>query len=249
MSGNGFREDELVSRRMKVGNEWQTRIFPVVGGRLRIIHETSSRLSIATEILKLEPDFAVVRATMESEKGKFCGTGTASTQRDARLADSLVELAETRSIARALRFGGIGVEFTSAEEVSHVATVEAAIDQTTSKGRVAPFSEGNGNGNGETKTQGGAHYGDRSRASSDALDPSTAGNGRSKPQSCGIEKPRANGAATTAQVRALYALTKRANYTAQDVESLLRPLDVSAFQELSREDASRLITYLQTEAA
>ena len=63
----------------------------------------------------------VIRAAVESQRGKFNGTGTASAQRDARLADSLVELAETRAIARALRFGGIGVEYTGAEEVSHVA--------------------------------------------------------------------------------------------------------------------------------
>ena len=31
-----FREDELVTRRMKVNGEWQTRTFPVVGGRLRL---------------------------------------------------------------------------------------------------------------------------------------------------------------------------------------------------------------------
>ena len=38
--GNGqFREDELVSRRTKVDGEWQTRTFPVVGGRLRLAHE------------------------------------------------------------------------------------------------------------------------------------------------------------------------------------------------------------------
>ena len=50
------------------------------------------------------------------------GYGTANSQRDTRLAESLVELAETRSIARALRFAGFGLEFTGAEEVSHVAS-------------------------------------------------------------------------------------------------------------------------------
>jgi len=46
MSTNGFREDELVSRRVKVGNEWQTRTFPVVGGRLRLAHEQNDSLSL-----------------------------------------------------------------------------------------------------------------------------------------------------------------------------------------------------------
>ena len=124
-NGNGqFREDELVSRKVKVGQEWQTRVFPIIGGRLRILHESNESLSIQTEIVRLEPEFVVVQCRSREPKRKFNGTGTASGQRDARLADSLVELAETRAIARALRFGGIGVEYTGAEEVSHVAAAE-----------------------------------------------------------------------------------------------------------------------------
>lgn len=61
MSANGFREDELVSRKVKVGQEWQTRVFPIIGGRLRILHENNDRLSIQTEIVRLDTDFVVVR--------------------------------------------------------------------------------------------------------------------------------------------------------------------------------------------
>jgi hypothetical protein len=228
-NGNGqFREDELVSRKVKVGQEWQTRIFPIIGGRLRILHENNDHLSVQTEIVRLDNDFAVVKAAVESNKGKFNGTGTASSQRDARLADSLVELAETRAIARALRFGGIGVEYTSAEEVSHMAAAELEKGQSTNKEPASVFLEGNG----ESKTG--------TKASNDAIDKSQNG---SKPQSCG------NGKATTAQCRALYALTKRAQYTEADIASLLSPLNASTFQDLSRESASQLITYLQTEVA
>jgi hypothetical protein len=60
---------------------------------------------------------------------------------------------------------------------------------------------------------------------------------------CGIGK------ATQAQCRALYALTKIANYSDQDVDSLLGPLSASTFQDLSRESALQLITYLQTQVA
>ena len=226
MGTNGFREEELVSRRVKVGNEWQTKTFPIIGGRLRIVHETNSRLSIDTEVIKLEPDFAVVRATLESEKGKFSGTGTASAQRDARLADSLVELAETRAIARSLRFGGIGCEFTSAEEVSHVTAIEPEAERTPNKEPVPVSSGHNGKDKPEAKGQ--------------SAGPDESG---SKPQSCGI------GQATQAQVRALYALSKRANYTHEDIDSMLRPLNASTFDQLTRETASQLITYLQTEVA
>jgi hypothetical protein len=214
MSANGFREDELVSRKVKVGNEWQTRVFPIIGGRLRILHESNDHLSIQTEIVRLDNDFVVVRAAVESQWGKFNGTGTASGQRDARLADSLVELAETRAIARALRFGGIGVEYAGAEEVSHVAATETEREQTAKKPSERVFPQDNGEGKPEAKP---------------------TGNG--------------NGRATTAQCRALYALTKKARYTDEDVASLLGPLNASTFQELSRESASQLITSLQQEVA
>jgi hypothetical protein len=230
MSANGFREDELVSRKVKVGQEWQTRVFPVVGGRLRILHESSENLSIQTEIVRLEPDFVVVRAAVESQRGKFNGTGTASGQRDARLADSLVELAETRAIARALRFGGIGVEYTGAEEVSHVAGAEAEPKQSASKDPEKVFPEGNGNGKTGTK------------ASSDPVDPPAEGSVSRGPK-C------APGPATQAQVRALYALTKRARYAEEDITSMLAPFEVSRFEDLPREAASQLIGYIQQEIA
>jgi hypothetical protein len=230
-NGNGqFREDELVSRKVKVGQEWQTRVFPIIGGRLGILHESNDSLSIQTEIVKLDNDFAVVKATVESKKGKFNGTGTASSQRDARLADSLAELAETRAIARALRFGGIGVEYTSAEEVSHMATAEPDKEQTTDKEPASVFPKDNGNSKTGTK------------ASSDAIENQTRGNGPT-PKSCG------NGRATQAQVRPLFALSKRANYHDDDIAQILAPFDVSRFEDLPREAASKLIGSLQTEVA
>jgi hypothetical protein len=228
-NGNGqFLESELIHRKVKVGDEWLTRTFPVVGGRLRILHENNDHLGIQTEIIRLDNDFVVVKAAVESQRGKFNGTGTASGQRDAKLADSLVELAETRAIARALRFGGIGVEYTGAEEVSHVAAADAEKEQTGSKHPAQVFPEGNGNGKAETK------------ASSDAIDPGQNG---SKPQRCGI------GQATQAQCRALYALTKRAKYQETDIGEMLARFDVSRFEDLPREAASNLIGHLQQEVA
>jgi hypothetical protein len=226
-NGNGqFLESELIHRKVKVGNEWQTRTFPVVGGRLRILHENNDSLSIQTEIIRLENDFAVVKAAVESQRGKFNGTGTASGQRDAKLADSLVELAETRAIARALRFGGIGVEYCGAEEISHITAPEPEQEQTGGKASAPVFPEDNGNGKREAKAPGGA--------------PAETG---SKPKSGGI------GQATQAQCRALYALTKRANYQEADIGEMLARFEVSRFEELSRESASYLIGHLQQEVA
>lgn len=228
MAANGFREEELVSRRVKVGNEWQTKVFPIIAGRLRLAHEENGALSLQTEMVSWDGQYAVFKCCAETGKGQFIGYGTANAQRDARLAESLIELAETRSIARALRFAGYGLEFCGAEEIAGVADGEQNSERTGNKAPERVFPQGNGGGKPETTAQ-----------------ESAAGNGKeeSKPQRCG------NGQATQAQVRALYALTKRANYTDEDIESLLRPFNAATFQDLSREFASQLITSLQSEAA
>jgi hypothetical protein len=228
MGTNGFREDELVHRKVKIGNEWQTKVFPIIGGRLRLAHEENQNLNLETEMVSWDGQYAIFKCSAVTNKGQFVGYGTANSQRDARLAESLIELAETRSVARALRFAGFGLEFTGAEEVSHVAAAEAEREQTGNKEPAAVFPEGNGNGKakGTTGAQHCALDKPASKASSDAI-----------------------GRATQAQCRALYALTKRAQYSDQDIDSLLRPMNAATFQELSRESASQLITYLQTEVA
>ncbi len=114
---------------------------------MRILHENYDHLGIQTEIVRLDNDFVVVNAAIENQRGKFNGTGIASSQRDVRLADSLVGLAETRAIAGAMRFGGIGVEYTGAEDVSHVAAAEPE----------RAFPDGNGK--------------ERTKASHGAIDP------------------------------------------------------------------------------
>ena len=51
-------------------------------------------------------------------KGNFPGLGMSSVDRDHSIAPAILELAETRAIARSLRFAGHGVEYCSAEEMS-----------------------------------------------------------------------------------------------------------------------------------
>ena len=43
-----------------------------------------------------------------------------SVEKDRSIAPAILELAETRAIARSLRFAGYGVEYCSAEEISHL---------------------------------------------------------------------------------------------------------------------------------
>jgi hypothetical protein len=219
MSTNGFREDELVTRRQKVNGEWVETVFPRVGGRLRLAHDGNNKLSIQTEVVQFDDSLAVVKATVTTEKGSFCGFGTASAQRDQRLADSLLELAETRSIARSLRFSGYGVEYAGAEEVSHVIPeTEPAGAQNESKDRKPVFEPNENQSKQETKA---------------AAQPKN-GNG---------------GKATGAQCRALYALSKKAKMCDEDLDGLLKPLHAARFEDLTLPDASRLIQYFQTQVA
>ncbi len=219
MSANGFREEELITRKVN----GQSRVFPVVGGRLRLAHEENESLSLETEMVTWDGQFAVFRCRAATTKGEFVGYGTANTQRDARLAESLIELAETRSIARALRFAGYGLEYCGAEEVSHVMETEPEQVRTTNKRQQKVFEGDNPN---KKLAQRCANY-----------------EGDAKPPLVGTDR------ATQAQCRALYALTRKARYTEEDIASLLGPLNASSFQELTRESASQLISYLQTEVA
>lgn len=106
---SSFRDEELV----KV----QGRQYPVVGGRLRLAHEENNELSITTSIINLTDERVVVQANIKTAKGSFSGLGNASARRDRLLSNALIELAETRAIARALRFAGYGVEYTGYEEM------------------------------------------------------------------------------------------------------------------------------------
>lgn len=106
---NTFKNEELV--------RVQGKIYPVVGGRLRLAHDENKNLSIETGVVQYNEEYAVIQASIKTEKGTFNGLGNASVKRDRVLANAILELAETRAIARALRFAGYGVEYTGFEEV------------------------------------------------------------------------------------------------------------------------------------
>jgi len=146
-----FREDELVmmSHYDKQTGEQVITPYPKISGRLRIAHEQHDHLSITTQVIKYDGSTAVVSATTTTDKGSYNGIGMASLERDERIAPAILELAESRAIARSLRFAGFGVEYCSAEEVSHlngngfqppVVTNEKAVTSSDEN------SGGNGNG-------------------------------------------------------------------------------------------------------
>jgi hypothetical protein len=94
--------------------------YPKIGGRLRIAHENNDQLSITSKVFSYDGQVAVVVATTTTDKGSYNGVGMASIERDKKIAPAILELAESRAIARSLRFCGIGVEYCGAEEISHL---------------------------------------------------------------------------------------------------------------------------------
>jgi len=128
--GNDFRENEIVrfSRWDTQENRWITTVFHKISGRLRLAHKENEKLSICTEIVRNDENIAIVSAKTVTSKGSFNGIGMASSERDKDIAPAILELAETRAIARSLRFAGYGIEYCSAEEVSHLRNQSSTAD-------------------------------------------------------------------------------------------------------------------------
>jgi hypothetical protein len=127
---SNFNKDEIVEF-----ERWNKKLkknvitkFPIVGGRLRLYHEDldtdGSGGGIETKIHLYEDATAVVQASVNINGSIYSGIGMASKSRDALIFPAILEMAETRAIARALRFAGYGVEYTGAEEMSSVKNFE-----------------------------------------------------------------------------------------------------------------------------
>jgi hypothetical protein len=141
-NGNQFRDDEITILEQLRDGKLVKNIFPKIGGRLRLAHEENDQLSITTEIIKYDANLAVVKAVTSTMKGSFPGLGMASTERDNSIAPAILELAESRAIARSLRFAGYGVEYCSAEEVSHLQLNGGNNPPPDEKPQTKPLQEG-----------------------------------------------------------------------------------------------------------
>jgi hypothetical protein len=139
-NGNQFRDDEIIILEQFRDGQLVKSIHPKIGGRLRLAHEQNQQISITTEIIRYDESVAVVKAVTSTMKGSFPGIGMASIDRDSAIAPAILELAETRSIARSLRFAGYGVEYCSAEEISHLENGNSK-PPATSDGKADPPKE------------------------------------------------------------------------------------------------------------
>jgi hypothetical protein len=239
--GNQFRTEEIVWMAYydKNTGEWAKTAYPKVGGRLRLAHGDNGKLGITTEIIHYDDKVAVVKAQTATAKGQFVGHGMASVERDQRIAPAILELAETRAIARSLRFADYGVEYCSAEEISHLEQVdgqdnagsfEAAAENPPQKDdsrRAVYCSAGAGNlpGGGTIvpppQEKGGNGGGD--------------GNGNSR--------------ITHRQLNFLISLGEDIGWTFQDLNKESQSVYGVNVDHLSRRDASDFITALKAKAA
>ena len=155
-NGTQFREDEIVilTHWDKREQAWVKSIHPKIAGRLRLAHEDNEQLSITSEVVNYDGNIAVVKVVSTTTKGDFPGLGMSSIERDKTIAPAILELAETRAIARSLRFAGYGVEYCSAEEISHLENGDAHIpDDKDNQGE--PSQEESEGGNGGSSEDGG----------------------------------------------------------------------------------------------
>jgi hypothetical protein len=227
MNGNQFRDDEIVimTHWDKKEEKWVKNIYPKVGGRLRLAHNQNDRLSISTTIIKYDESIAVVMAVTTTGKGSFPGYGMSSVERDKTIAPAILELAETRAIARSLRFAGYGVEYCSAEEVSHL---------ETGNGK-APNPEPPAPAKNEEKAQNGGNGGKGEETGSPE---SNDGDNRND---------QGNGRLTSKQYKFIMRLTNEKGMTRKEVnDHCIKEFGVAA-DYLSKAQASNLIDQLTGE--
>lgn len=168
-NGNQFREDEIVilNHWDKREQAWVKSVHPKIAGRLRLAHEDNEQLSITSEIVKYDGNIAVVKVVSTTAKGDFPGLGMSSVERDNTIAPAILELAETRAIARSLRFAGYGIEYCSAEEISHMENGDAHIpDDKDNQSEPSQEESEGGNGN---KPEDGGNGGDTARVTNKQL--------------------------------------------------------------------------------
>ncbi len=153
MNANGqFRDDEVVVRKSKINGEWVENRYVKIGGKLRVLHQDNDQVSILTEIVRLDSDYAVTKATVQTAKGTFTGIGVASLKMDARIGDAIASLSETRAVARACRHAGYAMDSCGAEELAF-GEAESEREQTVNKESVSIFPNGNGDGKPATMAQ------------------------------------------------------------------------------------------------
>jgi hypothetical protein len=227
-----FRHDELIIIR---GQN-----YPKVGGRLRLAHESNDSLSLTTEIVQYDGKVAVIKSICNTAKGSFTGLGMASVDRDVKLASAILELAETRAIARSLRFAGYGVEFTGAEEMSHL---EAQGHNGTSSSNMT-FSQTNYTGNASTAGNNNFQPPPPATQPINNYPPANTVPNNSQPQQSQQQPNSDDGRLSGKQYKFILALMGNAKKSKEEMDQVCISSYGRTLQHLSKKDASQLIESL-----
>ena len=159
----------------------------------------------------------------------------ASVQRDEKIAPAILELAETRAIARALRFAGYGVEYCSAEEVSHLGNGNGGNGHYTRPNQNDSLpARGNRNdndngGNGNNLTAGGHR---------------NSGNRNDVPAERSRNGANGNGRLTSKQYKYILKLNSEKGCSAAELDQQCLERYGTVAQYLSKGDASTVIEQL-----
>jgi len=243
-----FRDDEIANIRRwdKERNEYITNPFPKIAGRLRLAHEANEALSIETEIIRYDEKVAVVVAVSKTAKGSFKGIGMASVERDQKLAHAILELAETRAIGRSLRFAGYGVEYCSAEEVSH-------LENGNGGGGNGHYARSNPNDNMPARGDRSGNLPDKEHRNggSGSNNPGNGGNGSGGTNGNGNNRPsgsdsngNGNGRLSAKQFQYLQKLNAEIGRASAELDKQCLAKFGTVTQFLSKSDASQMIEHL-----
>jgi hypothetical protein len=234
-------------------------VYPKVGGRLRLAHENNDAINIETEIYRYDENLAVVIATVKTMSGQFTGIGMSSVERDKKIAPAILELAETRGIARALRFAGFGVEYCSAEEVSHLENGNGKGQSNKQKNTPGFSQSGNGNEGQPVSRKGNVQIGfDAAEGVPNVYTPRyEVQDGQGAPASTAHSADNGNGGNGNGQKRRqlslkqynyIKSLGKKLGYDYGGLAELCRMHFNVEIEALDTSDASSMIAYLQNGA-
>ena len=114
------REPTLIDKLTKAGHicNLKGKQYILFSGLLQLAHENGLD-TIDTEVVTVDPieQSAVIVARVKGERGSFTGHGDASPRNVSKMmAPSFLRMAETRAVARALRFY-LGIGMTAREEL------------------------------------------------------------------------------------------------------------------------------------
>jgi hypothetical protein len=111
--------------------------YSMVSGRIQAFRKLIPDGAITTEILSIDNNRVVMRATVADASGRVLATGTAFEERGASFINktSYIENCETSAVGRALGMLGIGTESSvaSAEEMSNAIAAQKAETENTMK--------------------------------------------------------------------------------------------------------------------